>query len=356
MAAGLDNLIIYVSSLGVQRAGINKSILLAASELANVGLNPIFVPAGLMPSVFAIRRNAFTGRSAVLFNGIGLGFRYGTLANMIATSVAGRPVFVYWHEDRWVHDRLMRERPHRGRIFGRFITRPNVRHLVTSERAKRFCASLGVNEENIHVVGECVPVPDEQQSLPQSFCQDGRLTVMAVGSIQERKGTDIFCEAAIKVCRTIPNVDFFWFGDRLNFEPGFYERCLAMVSVSGLDHRIRFCGFVDKPALFMANCDILVVTSRDDPLPLSGLEAMSLARTVVTFDVGGLPEAMAGCGYVLGPPDAGDLANKIIELASRDRYSLVREDARVRVREHYSPAAFARKLELAIRKSQEMLQ
>jgi glycosyltransferase involved in cell wall biosynthesis len=174
------------------------------------------------------------------------------------------------------------------------------------------------------------------------------MRVVAVGSIQARKGTDLFCEAAIKVCKRVTHVDFYWIGRPLNFEPGFYEACLQRVRESGFVDRIKFCGFVERSDVYLAQCDLFVLPSRDEPLGLAALEAMAFGKLVIMFDVGGLAELMGGYGVVLGEPSAESLADKIVELSTGSRDHLIREDARHRVLDYFSPRQYALRLASAL--------
>lgn len=341
-------LIIYVSSLGPQRVGVNKAMLWAVNDLRQLGFTVIVRPAGLYTSVVDIWRNLFRRDLTIMFVGIGLAFGYRSLLNLVWSAAVHPRVVLSWQEDRWVYDRLMASCPTRGRLFNYLIRWSGVEHLVISERAKRFCKSLGIKEDKIHVVGSCVPPPEKEVSGFRVFADDDRMRVASAATIQARKGTDIFCEAAIKVCRVLQDVDFFWFGEALGFEPGFHERCSEMVHLSGFGNRIHFCGFVDNPSVFLTHCDIFIQTSRDEPLGLSPLEAMAFGKTVICFDVGGLPELMAGCCHVLGSPNADELANKLIELATGNRADLIRDDARRRVLEVYNPREYAMRVAWAI--------
>lgn len=344
-----QRLIVYTSTLNPQGIGVAKAILSAFTELQALGFEVALRRADLTASILDAGWNAIGRIYAILFDGIGLGFRYGSLLNMLSSAVLRPRVFLTWHEDRWVYSRLMRERPLRGRVFNKLMKSKALHHLVISKRAKSFCQSLGVQDSRIRIVGGCVSPPDETARDIRVFPSDDRVRIVATSSIQARKGTDIFCQAAIKVCQNLPQVDFFWIGRPLGFEPGFFETCRNLVRRSGFDDRIQFCGFVERPDIYMAHCDMFVQTSRDEPLGLSALEAMAFGKTVIGFDVGGLPELMAGCYHVLGQPNADELAEKIIELASGHRENLLREDARTRALEFFSPKEYAARLARAIR-------
>lgn len=340
---------VYVSTLDPQGIGIAKAILSATPELRALGFEVILKQADFASSVRDAALWAARGAHAILYDGIGLGFRYGSLINMLTSSMLTRRVFLIWHEDAWVYRRLMLERPRRGMVFNMLMRGRRLRHLVISERAKRFGMSLGIPEDRIHVIGGCLSPPDETARLTPVFPSDDRMRVVAVGSIQARKGTDLFCEAAINVCKRVSHVDFYWIGRTLTFEPGFYDACLERVRESGFEDRIKFCGFVERTDIYLAQCDLFVLPSRDEPLGLSALEAMAFSKLVIMFDVGGLAELMGEYGMVLGEPSAERLADKIVELSTGSKEHLVREDARHRVLDYFSPRQYAQRLASAMR-------
>lgn len=339
---------VYVSTLDPQGIGIAKAILSATPELRALGFEVILKQADFASSIRDAVLFAAGGAHAVLYDGIGLGFRYGSLANMFSAAMLNPRVCLIWHEDEWVCQRLMQERPRRGIVFNKLIRGRRLCHLVISQRAKRFCMSLGVPEDRIHVVGGCLSPPDDTARLTPVFPSDDRMRVVAVGSIQARKGTDLFCEAAIKACKRVSHVDFYWIGRPLNFEPGFYDACLERVRQSGFEDRIKFCGFVERTDVYLAQCDLFVLPSRDEPLGLAALEAMAFGKQVIMFDVGGLAELMGEYGVVLGEPSSDRLADKIVELSTGNREHLIREDARLKVLDYFSPRQYALRLASAL--------
>lgn len=340
---------VYVSTLAPKGIGIAKFILSATPELRAMGFDVVLKQADFASTLTDAMLYASRGAHAILYDGIGLGFRYGSLVNMYSSSMMTSRAFLIWLEDKWVYERLMRERPRRGTFFNKLVRSRRLHHLVISQRAKRFCMALGIPEDRIHVVGACLNPPDESEQLPPVFPSDDRMRVVAVGSIQARKGTDLFCEAAINVCKRVSHVDFYWIGRPLNFEPGFYDACLERVRESGFVDRIKFCGFVERPYSHLAQCDLFVLPSRDEPLGLSALEAMAFSKLVIMFDVGGLAELMGEHCVVLGEPNAERLADKIVELSTGSKEHLVREDARHRVLDYFSPRQYAQRLASAMR-------
>jgi len=335
---------IYMDRLDTGEGGHTRSILWALNDLKALGIEArlrLPTPIGVLRDLMGV----FLGvPKATVINALGLAYRLPMIVYICISLLFKHSTYVYWHETAWVFNRLNRQKKIFGSVFLYISRKSALQHLVTSKRAKAFCVSKGIRPDQIHVIGECVkPLGDK----PFKFAGSGRrecLTVMALGSIQLRKGTDIFCEAAIQVCRELQNIEFIWIGPNIEFDPGLYEKCLSQIKIADLEDRIRFYGFLKDPLSFLAEADIYVLCSRDDPMPLSNLEAMLLSKTVVTFDVGGAPEALGGAGYVLGKPDSEVLARKIIELAALPAQTLVRKDAHKRALLEFMPGPFAQRL------------
>jgi L-malate glycosyltransferase len=57
-----------------------------------------------------------------------------------------------------------------------------------------------------------------------------------------------------------------------------------------LGARVEFAGYQADPRPWVARCDAVVSTARDEPLGLSVLEALAMGRPVLAFATGGIPE------------------------------------------------------------------
>ncbi|MEA3377900.1 MAG: glycosyltransferase family 4 protein [Chloroflexota bacterium] len=278
----------------------------------------------------------------VVFNGLSsLSHRslFGpTLARaLLAVNV---PVFIYWHETDWVLDRHRQEHPASARTVREIGNHPSVTHLTVS-KAGASSVSDQFPGATATVVHNCTTIsaPFDQPVRPSSPPY-----VINLASIQERKGTDLFVETAIRVCNQHPSVEFIWLGDG---EP--YGTWREDVRKSGLEHRILFPGYVDSAYLLLRRASVFFLSSRDDPFPLSNLEAMCLGRTIVTFDVGGAPEALGGHGTVIAPFDTQASAEAISNHLRRPPEQLVDEAVRQRYLRLYTPEKFAARLNRCIR-------
>ena len=104
-----------------------------------------------------------------------------------------------------------------------------------------------------------------------------------------------------------------------------------------VDGAVRWAGWVDGPAKdeLFARCDVFVVPSVSEGLPVALLEAMAHGRAIVATRVGGIPEVLAdGRDALLVPPAAPErLADAVAELAADpERRRRLGEAARARAR------------------------
>ncbi|GAA4760884.1 hypothetical protein GCM10023350_54020 [Nocardioides endophyticus] len=166
----------------------------------------------------------------------------------------------------------------------------------------------------------------------------GEVVVGCCGSVEHRKGVDLWLRAAREVLAELPDasVRFVWVGD-------------GPVPTAQLDSRIRFAGPSDNPYPAMASFDIATLPSRDDPFPLVVLESMLLGVPVVAFGVGGVPDQIGDAGVVVRPGDVAGLADAIRRLvldpvARRELGDL----ARRRVLSEFSGADFERTLQKVV--------
>jgi glycosyltransferase involved in cell wall biosynthesis len=76
-----------------------------------------------------------------------------------------------------------------------------------------------------------------------------------------------------------------------DFRPDHVEECRALAADLGIADRVRMTGFRSDVRSFVVDFDAAVVPSvYADPLPRTVIEAMSLGKPVIAFDVGGVVE------------------------------------------------------------------
>jgi L-malate glycosyltransferase len=94
---------------------------------------------------------------------------------------------------------------------------------------------------------------------------------------------------------------------------------------------VRFAGYKPDPRASIAECDAILSTSQDEPLGLSVLESLSMARPVIAYAAGGIPEIVEHevSGWLVVEPTAAALAGAL-DRVKRDRDSVRRTGARGR--------------------------
>ena len=83
----------------------------------------------------------------------------------------------------------------------------------------------------------------------------------------------------------------------------------------GLADRVHFIGQLEEPAPLIADADLFVMSSREEGLGTSVLDAMALGIPVASTSAGGLPEMLGeGAGLLVPPGDPGGLAEAVERL------------------------------------------
>jgi glycosyltransferase involved in cell wall biosynthesis len=172
--------------------------------------------------------------------------------------------------------------------------------------------------------------------------------VLGAGTLCWRKGPDLFIQLATEVRRrTRRPVRFVWLGglhDGLD-----WERVRSDRDRAGADH-VHFVAERADPTPWFAAADVFALTSREDPLPLVGLESAALGLPIVTYRNGGLagmleaagPDAAAG---VVDHLDVGTMAARVLDLLEADgRRRASIEQARARVLAHHDVGVAAPRL------------
>jgi glycosyltransferase involved in cell wall biosynthesis len=113
-----------------------------------------------------------------------------------------------------------------------------------------------------------------------------------------------------------------------------------------VDQRVRFLGWQTDIHSLLKRWDVLVVSSLEEGLPVSVLEAMAAARPVVASRIGGLGELVVDgvTGTLLAPNDTDALLECLANLA-RDRRNLISmgREGWKRAHEHFSAEVMARR-------------
>lgn len=212
---------------------------------------------------------------------------------------------------------------------------------VSSEVRDRLSADLAIAGSKIRVVRNGIELGGFAQAAdPAARARlaggSARPLVLTAARLHSQKGHQYLLEAAAR----IPEALFLFAGDgpeRLHLEQQAREL--------GVAERVRFLGQQAGIAELLANCDLFVLPSLYEGLPLTVLEAMAAAKPVIATAVGGTKEAVVDrvSGLLVPPGDPSSLAAAIARLLSdRRQAERLALAGNARVRQLFSAEAMTR--------------
>ncbi len=163
------------------------------------------------------------------------------------------------------------------------------------------------------------------EALRPSSAVEKRLIVLGAGTVELRKGVDLFIEMATRVLN-MPggeNAFFFWIGSRYRPDQNWdYSGYLHdQLRRAGVDKRVIMLSETTEIELAYSLADIFVLSSRLDPLPNVTIDAMSIGLPVICFEnASGIANLLADAGLkdvcVAAYIDTHDMADKVLALAT----------------------------------------
>ena len=206
---------------------------------------------------------------------------------------------------------------------------------VSGEVKKRLCQTLRVPDSKIRVVRNGIRLSRFSQTADtaiRSTLTGGtdRPIIFTPARLHTQKGHTYLLEAA----RLLPDAVFVLAGDGPE-----RERLEQLAQELGIEARVRFLGHRQDIPQLMASCDVFVLPSLYEGLPLTVLEAMAAGKPVVATAVGGTDEAVVHgvTGLLVPPANPTELAGAIRAMLT-DRRLAVRlaESGRRRAIEEFS--------------------
>ena len=188
---------------------------------------------------------------------------------------------------------------------------------VSNAVGRQLCQTFHVPCQKVEVIHNSIPAaafdrPPNTTLRAMLNRGTDRPIVLCIARLDAQKGHTYLLPAI----RDVPNAIFVLVGDgpeRASLE--------AQAASLGIRDRVIFLGHRDDVAELLASCDLLVLPSLYEGLPLSVLEAMAAGKPVVATSVGGTPEAVLDgeTGFLVPSRDPTALVRAIQRLLTDAR-------------------------------------
>ncbi len=203
-----------------------------------------------------------------------------------------------------------------GNSFSRWKHRQVRRFIAASEAIRRTLVEDGVEPERTVTVHEGIDV-ERVTHVPavdvhsEFWLPAGAPVVGNVGALVSRKGHRYLVDAASRVVREVPDARFVILGE------GELRRELEQqIRSLHLERHVLLPGFRTDVLSILKSFDLFVMSSVNEGLGASLLDAMAARRAIIATTTGGVPEVVADgeTGLLVAPRSGPALADAIVRL------------------------------------------
>ncbi|MCL4519654.1 MAG: GT4 family glycosyltransferase PelF [Thaumarchaeota archaeon] len=173
---------------------------------------------------------------------------------------------------------------------------------------------IGADQSKIRVIYNGI---DVDKFKPIKLDPNQRPTFAVVGRIDVWKDIVGLIHAVNIVRETVPNILCKVYGQAVDLE--YATQCANLVKELHLEDNFKFMGNTSNPEIAYNSGDFVVFSGITEGFPFSVIEAMACGKAVVASDVGGVSEALEGCGSLVRSRSPRDMASKIIELVKNEK-------------------------------------
>jgi glycosyltransferase involved in cell wall biosynthesis len=193
--------------------------------------------------------------------------------------------------------------------------RPRVTAVVAVAASQReHLVRDGYRPDAIHVIANGVaddpPVRDREALRAELDIPPGAFLAVLVAALRPEKRAAVFVEQVTAAHAAEPSVHGLVVGEGP-------DAASVAHAVGRSGGAVRMVGFRADAVDIMHAADVVCLTSAVEALPMSVLEAMSVARPVIATRVGGLPEVVADgeTGLLISPDGTSEMAVALVGLA-----------------------------------------
>ena len=208
---------------------------------------------------------------------------------------------------------------------------------VTEPLAEWSRRHLRVRENRVWYVPNFVTESSSQSGPDPSLPGRPGFRIVCVANLRPEKDHPNLIEAMDEVARREPRVHLLLLGQAL--DAGYVKSIEEEITKRRLSAHVSWLGSRSDVAAILKVCDIAVLSSASEGLPLALIEYGLAGLPAVATRVGQCEEVLAGgrAGLLVPPGSAAELAMAILSLLeSPERRGVLAAQLAQRVREHYS--------------------
>jgi glycosyltransferase involved in cell wall biosynthesis len=170
--------------------------------------------------------------------------------------------------------------------------------------------------------------------------------IVQVANVRPQKDHGMMLRAMARIVREEPRASLLVVGQC--GEEGHGGKVRRMAQEMGLGGAVHFLGPRDDVGAVLRGCDVGVLSSASEGLPVALLEYGEAGLAVACTDVGDCRKVVDGCGYLVKPGDDAGMAEAVLALLRDERVRAeMGRSLQQRVREDWSREAALRRLEEA---------
>lgn len=190
---------------------------------------------------------------------------------------------------------------------------------------------------------------DRAKEKPSPY-PSNQISILVIGTIQERKGQDLAIEAFEKLAETYPKMHLHFLGSG-QLEYPFYPKVLKLVNQSPVKDRIHLHGYRKDYLDFMVHADIILQPSKAEGVSRILREAMYCKVPIIAFEISGTRELLRKNidAFLVEPCSVDGLVDSIkVVIENPEKRNLIIENAFARYREQNSQEAFRKSLKTLV--------
>lgn len=230
-------------------------------------------------------------------------------------------------------------------LLDRFTSQLCYRLIAVSKATKKRLVMEGIRPEQIEVIPNGIDSNrlNGQMSRMEVFqrfqIDPKKRLVVTMGRLCPQKGQEEFLKGAKQVSAEMPDIVWMMIGKDIEFKGAYEGKLKTLAQELGLNGQIIFAGYQSDPVSLLRACDLFVLPSHLEAMPLVILEAAALKKAVIASAVGGIPEVVQDgvTGILIPPGDSQALGQAMLKLLKEPRLASAMGEAGFRrVREHFS--------------------